>query len=227
MIFTLLAAAIVERVAWAFSATWAPACGFLVAYLHSPRAWLRVRLWLDHGATRASASVAPVAGAVYWLARLYAPLARSWLLAAWSIGLALGMLLDRTLRGWASAWGPCLLAFLSAGAYHIAQEAVDFPRLQRGLAAFLSALMMLDQATAAEPLAPPRQRINMVIAAAVLLFFVNPLMGARRSLSLALLGRAGAAGRPCPALTMSVLLLAMFVRLPGRFATSAFSAKSQ
>lgn len=216
VIFALLAAAIVERVAWSVASSAWSAGGeaFLVAYAFSQGHGFASAYGLDHGATAHLLPISPgLAGTVYWLLG-YTPLAEL-VLAAWSIGLALGsyLLLDRAFARLGVGVGPRLLAlaFLCLAPTYIAQEAVDFRVWEGGLAAFLSALM-LDQALAADREDAPRRHVHVVIAAAPLLFFVNPLMGAAAFLSLALLwaGRVPL-GVLARRMTMSVLLLAMFV----------------
>ncbi len=217
VIFALLAAAIVERVAWSVASSAWSAGGEATSSspMYSPRGMAsHVAYGLDHGATAHLLPIGPgFAGTVYWLLG-YTPLAEL-VLAAWSIGLPRPRQLSaagpRPLRGWASAWGRASSRWpFSAAPTYIAQEAVDFRVWEGGLAAFLSALM-LDQALAADREDAPRRHVHVVVATAPLLFFVNPLMGAA-TLSLALLwaGRVPL-GVLARRMTMSVLLLAMFV----------------
>jgi hypothetical protein len=125
--------------------------------------------------------IAPaIAGGVYAIFGVQT-LPAEFLLACWSIGLAMGtyLLLFKAFdRLGTSRWARLIgLAFACVAPVYIGQESVDFRVWEGGLAAFLCALF-LERLLTLQPGKSMDMRVVAGMAAlTALLFFVNPLLG--------------------------------------------------
>jgi hypothetical protein len=183
LVALLLAAGIAERALWNWmrTASVPHAEAFNVAVAVAQGRGLADAFQVGQGPTAHLLPLSPlVAGAVYALFGV-TTLASEFLLACWSIGLAIGtyFLLFRAFGHLGSSRASRLiaLAFGCLAPTYIAQEAVDFRYWEGGLAVFLGALF-LERLLAASSAA--RLGVRVIVGMsflAALLFFVNPVVG--------------------------------------------------
>ncbi|CAA9497230.1 MAG: hypothetical protein AVDCRST_MAG91-862 [uncultured Sphingomonadaceae bacterium] len=136
---------------------------------------------IGQGSTAHLLPVSPaLAAGVYSVFGVRSP-AAEFILAAWSIGLAIGtyLLLHRAFgRLGTPAWARVgALAFACLMPVYISQEAVDFRIWEGGLAVFLMALFLERLIAALERPVVATADILPLTALAALIFFVNPTLG--------------------------------------------------
>ncbi len=224
----LCTAGVVERIAWLASQPTRTALGeaMNVAVALGQGRGFAGAYGAGHGATAHLLPLGPAfAGGVYrWLAP--GSIAAEAILAAWSIGLAIGsyLLVFRAAGRLGIARTPRLIALalgMLAPAY-ISIETIDFRVWEGGLATFLAALF-LDRILAAHGAVDvSRREIRRfpwtLVACACLVFFVNPPLGVSAFVCLLILGlakmplRANVAGAAMAAGFLSVAIVPWTVR---------------